>query len=29
MAIRIDDEGVSAPYALRGFGMEYQTGARR
>jgi hypothetical protein len=29
VAIRIDDEGVSAPYALRGFGMEYQTGARR
>jgi len=29
VALRIDDEGVSAPYALRGFGMEYQTGARR
>jgi len=29
VALRVDDNGVTAPYALRGFQMEYQTGARR
>ena len=29
VALRVDDNGTTAPYALRGFQMEYQTGARR
>jgi len=29
VALRVDDNGITAPYALRGFQMEYQTGARR
>ena len=29
VAVRVDDNGTTAPYALRGFQMEYQTGARR
>ena len=29
VALRVNDNGVTAPYALRGFQMEYQTGARR
>ena len=29
VALRVDDNGATAPYALRGFQMEYQTGARR
>ena len=29
VALRVDDNGTAAPYALRGFQMEYQTGARR
>ena len=29
VALRVNDNGTSAPYALRGFGLEYQVGARR
>ena len=29
VALRVNDNGTTAPYALRGFQMEYQTGARR
>jgi len=29
VAVRVDDNGTTAPYALRGFQMEYQLGARR
>ena len=29
VALRVDDNGTTAPYALRGFQMEYQIGARR
>ena len=29
IALRVNDNGTSAPYALRGFGLEYQVGARR
>jgi len=29
VALRVNDDGTSAPYALRGFGLEYQIGARR
>jgi hypothetical protein len=29
VAVRVDDNGTTAPYALRGFQMEYQVGARR
>ena len=29
VALRVDDNGTTAPYALSGFQMEYQTGARR
>jgi len=29
VAVRVNDNGTTAPYALRGFQMEYQTGARR
>ena len=29
VALRVDDNGTTAPYALMGFQMEYQTGARR
>ena len=29
VAVRVNDNGSTAPYALRGFQMEYQTGARR
>jgi hypothetical protein len=29
VALRVNDDGASAPYALRGFGLEYQVGARR
>ena len=29
VGLRVDDNGTTAPYALRGFQMEYQTGARR
>ena len=29
VALRVNDDGTSAPYALRGFGLEYQVGARR
>ena len=29
VAVRVYDNGTSAPYALRGFGLEYQVGARR
>ena len=29
VALRVNDDGTSAPYALRGFGVEYQLGARR
>ena len=29
VALRVNDNGVSAPYSIRGFGLEYQMGARR
>ena len=29
VALRVNDGGVTAPYSLRGFGLEYQVGARR
>lgn len=29
VAVRVNDNGVGAPYALRGVGLEYQVGARR
>ena len=29
VALRVNDNGTTAPYALRGFQMEYQVGARR
>ena len=29
VALRVNDGGTTAPYALKGFGLEYQVGARR
>ena len=29
VALKVDDEGVSSPYSLKGFQLEYQVGARR
>jgi hypothetical protein len=29
VALKVDDDGVSAPYSLKGFQLEYQVGARR
>ena len=29
VALRVDDDGVSSPYSLKGFQLEYQVGARR
>ena len=29
VALRVDDNGVSSPYSLKGFQLEYQVGARR
>ena len=29
VALRINDGGTTAPYSLKGFGLEYQVGARR
>ena len=29
LALRVNDSGTTAPYSLKGFGLEYQVGARR
>ena len=29
VALRVNDSGTTAPYSLKGFGLEYQVGARR
>ena len=29
VALRVNDNGVTAPYSLKGFQLEYQVGARR
>ena len=29
VALRVNDDGTTAPYSLKGFGVEYQLGARR
>ena len=29
VALRVNDDGTTAPYSLKGFGLEYQLGARR
>ena len=29
VALRVNDGGVTAPYSLKGFQLEYQVGARR
>jgi len=29
VALRVNDDGTTAPYSLKGFGLEYQVGARR
>jgi hypothetical protein len=29
IALKVDDDGVSSPYSLKGFQLEYQVGARR
>jgi hypothetical protein len=29
VALRINDNATTAPYSLKGFGLEYQVGARR
>ena len=29
VALRVNDGGITAPYSLKGFGLEYQVGARR
>ena len=29
LALRVNDSGATAPYSLKGFGLEYQVGARR
>ena len=29
IALRVNDNGVTAPYSLKGFQLEYQVGARR
>ena len=29
VALRVNDNGTTAPYSLKGFQLEYQTGARR
>ena len=29
VALRVDDNGVSSPYSIKGFQLEYQVGARR
>ena len=29
LALRVNDSGTTAPYSLKGFGLEYQIGARR
>ena len=29
VALRVNDNGTTAPYSLKGFQMEYQVGARR
>ena len=29
VALRVNDNATTAPYSLKGFGLEYQVGARR